>query len=151
VELKLAEKEFVEKCTPLEVTVEEAKDFVENVIPKMEEMIKEKGLGIAAPQIGIEKKFFIAKDLKTNKFYPYFNAYYFRGNGSRVKMEEGCLSYPNNGNNIVKRFKSIKMFYQRFENDKLINEVKNIKGDQAIVFQHECDHIADKPKTIFTK
>lgn len=153
-ELKLADRNFVEECTPAEVTEEEAKDLIENVVPKMEDMIRETGLGLAGPQIGMPKKFFIAKDVQTGKFHTYFNARYIKDNGSRVRMEEGCLSYPTEGNHIVKRFKSIKMFYQQLEDGKLIDKVKKFRGDQAIIFQHECDHIGNgtsKPRTIFTK
>jgi len=151
VEIKLADKEFVEGCSPIEVTLEEANDIIENISPKMEEMIKETGLGLAGPQIGMAKKFFIAKDVQTGEFHTYFNARYVKGEGSRVRMEEGCLSYPDEGNHIVKRFKSIKLFYQQFEDGELVDKVKKFKGDQAIIFQHECDHIASPPKTIFTK
>lgn len=153
-EIKLADKEFVEGCSPVEVTDEEAKDLVDNVVPKMEDMIRDTGLGLAGPQIGMAKKFFIAKDVQTGEFNSYFNARYIKDNGSRVRMEEGCLSYPDEGTHIAKRFKSIKMFYQQLENGKLVDKVKKFRGDQAIIFQHECDHIGNgtnKPKTIFTK
>ena len=154
VEIKLADKEFVENCSPVEVTTEEAEDLIKDIIPKMEEMIREIGLGLAGPQIGMAKKFFIAKDVQTEEFHTYFNARYIKDNGSRVRMEEGCLTYPDEGHHVVKRFKAIKMFYQQLEDGKLVDKVKKFKGDQAIIFQHECDHIGNgtnQPKTIYTR
>lgn len=154
-EIKLADSEFVENCEVEPVDIKEAKDLVDNIIPDMIEFIKEKdGLGLAGPQIGMAKQFFVAKNLEDGEFYPYFNARYFKDSGSRVKMAEGCLTYPEKGTNIVKRFKAIKMKYQIYENGQLVDKEKKVKSDQAIVFQHEIDHCSNgtgRPKTIYTK
>lgn len=152
--MKLADKDFVENCVVEDVTDDEAHDIIEEIIPQMREIIDEhEALGLAAPQVGIAKKFFLAKNFETNDYEIYFNAKYFK-DGSRVKMQEGCLSYPKEGTSIVKRFKSIKVKYQIFDGLKLVDREKVFKSDQAIVLQHEIDHIGNmgnKPSTIHKK
>lgn len=153
--MELADKDFVENCVVEEVSNDEAKNIIEEIIPQMREIIDEHdALGLAGPQVGIAKKFFIAKNLETSDYDIYFNAKYFKGNGSRVRMQEGCLSYPEEGTGIVKRFKSIKVKYQIFDGLELVDREKVFKSDQAVVLQHEIDHIGNmgnKPSTIHKK
>lgn len=150
--IRLADKNFVETCSPTEVTAEEAKELLENIVPQMKNLIKDIGVGLAGPQIGIAKKFFIAKDINTGEFDTYFNARYVKNNDGRIRQEEGCLTYPEKGERVVKRLKSIKLIYQQLEKGELVDKTKKIKGEQAVIFQHECDHIGNgvnMPKTIF--
>lgn len=154
--MELADKDFVESCVPEEVLEEEAQNIVDTIVPEMIEMAEEKeALGLAAPQVGIPKKFFIARDLNTRQLHVYFNALYFKDSTARVQMQEGCLSYPGDGTAVVKRNKRIKMMYSVFENGKLVPKTKKIRGEQAIVFQHEIDHCGNGkstlPKTIFSR
>lgn len=150
-DIKLADKDFVENFTLVEVTDKEADSYIKNTVPSMIEFVKERnGLGLAAPQVGVPKKFFIAKDLESGEFIPYFNAWYVK-DGSRIKSEEGCLSYPEEDVQVVKRFKSIKLIYQVYTDKGLRGRIAKVSGEQAIIFQHECDHIKDKNRTIFVK
>lgn len=153
--LKLAEIDFVENCETEEVSVDEAKEYIENVVPEMIKILEEKeGLGLAAPQIGIAKKFFVARDMETGEFNTYFNAKYFKDNKTRVQMEESCLSYPDYKPTTVKRFKRIKMIYQVLEDENLVEKQAKFSSPQGVVFQHEIDHCGNstsKPKTIYMK
>lgn len=153
--MKLAEIDFVENCETEEVSVDEAIEYVENVVPEMIKILEEKdGLGLAAPQIGIAKKFFVARNIETGEFSTYFNAKYFKDNKTRIQMEESCLSYPDYKPTKVKRFKRIKMIYQVLEDGNLVEKQAKFSSPQGVVFQHEIDHCGNstsKPKTIYMK
>lgn len=154
--IELVDSKDIEYITCEEVTQEEVKDIITYVVPQMEGIVSSlKGYGLAAPQVGIKKKFFIMMNEK-NKYDLYFNAKYFK-EGSRYKSTEGCLSYDlGKRYNEVKRYKGIKASYQTLdENGRLVNKTEKMKGLRARGFQHETDHCGNGPEalsiTIFTK
>lgn len=103
-----------------------------------------KGVGLAAVQIGILKRIFIAYSKKSKKFLTFINpAIIWR---SKVLIEgvpesnnkyEGCLSVPNRWA-ILKRFKAIKIKYQT-ESGQI--QTRKFSGIMAVVIQHEYDHL----------
>ena len=110
----------------------------------------ENGAGLASTQLGIEKRFFGIKNNKKvevlvnpkivgvygQKVYPVIV-------GKDEKDEdflEGCLSFPDLYG-TVKRYLKIEAVWQEIEGDKLVDKKKTMKGFEAIVFQHELDHL----------
>jgi peptide deformylase len=131
----------LEKNIPAQlVAKEEFKDVIETC--KYLELICEKhrGVGLAAPQVGINKNFFVAK---IRSQYRYFiNCEYNKGNYSRkVYNIESCLSL-NYGKDTykvprwdminVKGYEVIKGKAKKFEEYKA--------NDVAFIFQHEIGH-----------
>jgi peptide deformylase len=105
------------------------------------------GIAIAAPQVGIFKKFFISfVNLVTEGMSPtlYVNPYCEKTENSKeIDSEEGCISY-NLGKDkyIVSRYDIIKASWDFFDdNSNLVRFEHEIKGDYSIIFQHETDHL----------
>jgi peptide deformylase len=101
------------------------------------------GMGLAAPQIGINKRFFVIVhqlEDKSFKNYIVFNPkiisnseeIIFAGNG------EGCLSVNREVEGIVPRFARVTINYQdEFGKHKTIRA----REELSIAFQHEIDHL----------
>jgi peptide deformylase len=82
------------------------------------------GLGLAAPQVGIDGRFFI-----TAWGEIFVNPKIVREHGPCISAPEGCLSLPG-----VTRFKSRA---QRI----VLNCGRSYDGQEARVIQHELDHL----------
>jgi len=114
------------------------------------------GMGLSASQLGISKKYFVARDMSLDNapFKIYFNPKYFQNGTTRVTFKEGCLTYPNVQVD-VKRWKNITFHWYGFDADgKWKKFQKNIGGLNSIILQHEVDHNGNwgnKPITIMTK
>ena len=100
-------------------------------------MIDAKGIGLAAPQVGINQRIFVA-DVGEGPI-AIINPEIIKKSGSS-KMEEGCLSIPA-VNVIVKRPDKIHVKYKD-ENNK--PHERDFDGLLARVIQHETDHLDGK-------
>jgi peptide deformylase len=125
-----------EKSTPVEKFDEDLKE----TIKKMAElMYKVKGLGLAANQVGIPKRFFIM-DIKQKEGTPelevYINPEILNAEGY-TEYEEGCLSIPGY---YAKIERYAKLYIRAYDLEGKPFE-KELTGLQAIAFQHEYDHI----------
>ena len=123
----------------------------------MKKMLKAtSGYGLAAPQIGLKKKFFVLRDEVGEEGYSvYYNSKYFK-NGSKTTTHEGCLSYKlGKIYNEVKRWKGVTSKYDVNKDGKLVPMRKSFTGLRAIGIQHETDHCGNGEgklgRTIFMK
>jgi peptide deformylase len=147
--LELVPAEEVEYVKCDDVKPEDMKEILEIFVPQMEGILEShSGLGLAAPQVGIKKKFFIAQDLNKKGKYDLFINPIYTGEGSRIKTTEGCLTYPDKQVEM-KRFKSIRLIHYAWDGKNLTKKIDKIKGVESVVYQHETDHL--KGKTLFTK
>jgi len=111
----------------------------------------ENGAGLAAPQIGISKRFFGIKDenkkikviinpkIKINfgrKVFPML----VNDKGNQEDFLEGCLSFPNFWG-TAKRWLKIEVRWQELVDEKLVSKKEVLEGFKAIVWQHESDHL----------
>ncbi len=108
-----------------------------------------KGVGLAAPQVGISNRIFIIDSSKTNDDDDrksksdkpvrevFINAVMLEETGEIVNYEEGCLSIPGIYGN-VDRPKNIKIRY--YDGNFQLQE-KEFTGFVARIIQHEYDHI----------
>jgi peptide deformylase len=122
-------------------------------IKELEKILEvgENAAGLAAPQIGISKKFFGIKQ-KNGKVEVYINPKLLKSFGKRVypkitgkdnKTEdflEGCLSFPGFFG-TVKRYLKIEVEWMELKGDKFVSKRKELEGFEAIVWQHESDHL----------
>ena len=103
-------------------------------------MWAEKGIGLAAPQIGINKRVIIV-DETTEEHGRYahlmVNPKITWKSEEKVLLDEGCLSVPDQ-NGEVSRSKSIKVTFQN--KDGKYKKWK-LDGIAARVVQHEIDHL----------
>jgi peptide deformylase len=119
---------------------------IQSILDKMlNTMYHDKGVGLAAPQVGISKRLFVL-DLGDNDpiqrdegFYPLFvvNPQIIEKSEDIVEGIEGCLSVP--GVTIkIKRPEHIKVLYIDYNNKKQILEAQDWL---ARAFLHELDHL----------
>lgn len=106
-------------------------------------------VGLAAPQIGIQKRMFcmVTYDEMGKNFFrfavvnpkiiSYSEEQTYLGGG------EGCLSVDESKNGLVPRAKRIKVRTHLFEIEtgKEMDVILKLSGYPAVVFQHEYDHL----------
>ena len=112
-------------------------------------MYNAKGVGIAAPQIGVSKAVFVAdfsffKDEENfyeeeliNMKQVFINPIIVKEKGEDFTYPEGCLSIPNISENVVRK-SSLKI---NFLDENLVKQEMECSGIIARVIQHEYDHL----------
>jgi peptide deformylase len=126
---------------PEEILKKRCSEVLDSEIPSLKKTIKDmfetmeyyKGVGLAAPQIGISKKFFV---MKNNIVM--FNPEIIAMDGKITSYNEGCLSCGKFTTN-VKRARKVIIKAFDINGDIFIYRSKN-KLD-AIIPQHEIDHL----------
>ena len=110
------------------------------------------GVGIAAPQVGVNKRMFAISctdflDEKQTKYsYLFINPQILAKSKEMVYLPggEGCLSVDRNTEGLVTP-RHLKIVIKSTILDFATNKLKNVKmtlfGYPAIVFQHEYDHL----------
>lgn len=150
---------------PAEILRQKTKD-IKNVdkkllleIEDLKKILKagDNAAGLAAPQIGLNKRFFGSKELGIGASHAspvqiFINPKIEKIYGEKVypklidenKKEEdfleGCLSFPGYFG-TVKRFLKIEVSWQEIVKGKLVTKNKILDGFEAIVWQHESDHL----------
>ena len=106
----------------------------------MDTMYKEDGVGLAAPQVGVSKRIFIASpEGKKGEELVFINLKILESSGTQIGPE-GCLSLPGISGQ-VKRAKKIK--YERMEmSGKIV--IEEASDFLARIIQHELDHLDGK-------
>lgn len=108
----------------------------ENLIRFYDLLEEEKGIGLAANQVGLNLQFCVTKE--TDKILRYYiNPVIVEKSDSTIDITEGCLSLPNQSY-TMKRHTKIVIMYENFDGDIQI-AVK--RGLDAIILQHEIDHL----------
>jgi peptide deformylase len=90
-------------------------------------------LGLAAPQIGIYKRAFIAWSEKDKSFRVYINPKIHNYSKDVGQSYEGCLSFPNQ---YVWCNRSLEI-----EVSDVVNGRQTVSGYDAVIIQHEFDHL----------
>lgn len=120
--------------------VENLKD-VENVLDEMVRTMHEnKGVGLAATQVGIGKRFFVINvEGEKDKEQVLINPHIVEGKNEVVAVE-GCLSLPGLETRIP-RYEWIRLRATTLDGEDI-----ELAGDGlfARVVQHECDHLNGK-------
>lgn len=133
------------KSLPVKKVDRKIKDLVADMT---ETMISCDGLGIAAPQVGVNLRIFIAR-LNFNTPHemnvPMLNAEFLNVANEMVENEEGCLSIPKRFG-VIRRAKTVTIRYMDLRGGM---HTLNLDGLNARIMQHETDHlngilIADK-------
>ncbi len=98
-------------------------------------MKKEKGIGLAAPQVGVNKRIILAT-LGDTAYYM-INPKIVRFSTECSSGEEGCLSLPDVFDRVV-RPKRVTLEYTDVDEDTYEVELSDL---DARVVQHEIDHL----------
>ena len=121
------------------------KELVDNMF---ETMYAARGVGLAAPQVGLSMRLFVVDctpfeedeaDLKNFK-KAFINACILEESGEEWAFNEGCLSIPDIREDVYRK-STVKISYYD-ENWK--HHEETFKGLAARVIQHEYDHIEGK-------
>lgn len=137
------ENKFLRKIskdvTKEEINSKEFQSFLDDLLYTAKKIVTQEGYsaaGLAAIQIGIDKKVFCILKEDINDFEIMINPKIKVINTTEVIGVEGCLSVPKKEGK-VSRFKKIKVKYQN-------RDGKNLKGifsnQEAREIQHEYDH-----------
>jgi peptide deformylase len=103
-------------------------------------MIKNRGIGLAANQIGLTKRVFVMGSYNIQGFpqpFALFNPVILESSQEMALDQEGCLSYPGLYLSI-KRPSWIRVAYQTAKGDAI---EARFSGYLAKCFQHELDHL----------
>jgi peptide deformylase len=99
-------------------------------------MIKEKGIGLAAPQVNLNKRLFVVS-IQGDKPRVFINPQIIETSLEETEMEEGCLSIPGIYTDI-KRPSAIQV---QAWNERGRPFTLEADGILARVIQHEFDHL----------
>ena len=136
------------KGTDISKDYPKLKELIENM---QETMHHANGIGLAAPQIGLDIRLFvidvsplaededyedIAEELKNFKKV-FINAKILKEEGTEWKFNEGCLSIPDVREDI-KRLDTITIEYY---DENFVKHTDTYDDIRARVIQHEYDHI----------
>jgi len=133
---KLGEEVLRQKCE--EVKPEEIDDSMRKLFDEMfQTMISANGVGLAAPQVGIAKRFFVAmSDDEVRRVF--INPVITKTSAELCDYEEGCLSIPGENENISRpaevSVSALNEFGKPFA-------IENADGLLARIIQHENDHL----------
>ena len=120
-------------------------DIIKKVDSMVETMYQNKGIGLAANQVGLESSILVF-DCSEELDEPHclINPKLIKGNGT-VIISEGCLSFPG-VNMHVSRFEKIVVEYMDLNGQVLKRTFKDL---ESICVQHEIDHL--EGKTFFSR
>ena len=110
-------------------------DIQKTVDAMFEIMRANNGIGLAAPQVGLDHRFFIM-DIDGKKYVCVNPRIVKRGKETEVQPE-GCLSYPGQ-KVLVERSKEVEVSYLSITGSQ---RRKKLRGIAARCFQHELDHL----------
>lgn len=128
------------KARKIEVIDDKIKELAEDML---DTMYANDGIGLAACQVGMLKAMLVYDVKYIDEKHPkkdpqvLINPVITEKSKSLVTVEEGCLSFPNIYDNVV-RHEKITVEYQNLEGKKI---VKKVKGMEAVCIQHEVDHL----------
>jgi peptide deformylase len=117
----------------------------ELIADMFETMYQADGVGLAAPQVGLEDRIFVVDLSPIADEHPEFkgfkkafvNAHIVERKGKKESTEEGCLSIPGIHENVL-REEEIRI---RYLDENLQPHDETYTGYRARVIQHEYDHL----------
>ena len=133
------------KCDEVDIK-DISKDILETIEDLKATLEYGTGLGIAAPQIGVNKRIIVVGAKKEKIQYneaeeipitAMINPSWKKISEDTDIQYEGCMSVPQIRGR-VERYKNIELTYYNEEGEKI---AKEISGFFARLVQHECDHL----------
>ncbi|MEI6857904.1 peptide deformylase [Psychrilyobacter sp.] len=117
--------------------IEKIDDNIGKILEEMVETMRDiSGIGLAAPQVGINLRMFVV-EAEEGVVKKVINPEFLEYSKQCVDHEEGCLSVPGI-HRKVKRPESLKVRYLNENGEKIEEELEDL---WARAFQHENDHL----------
>jgi peptide deformylase len=132
--ITLGHKTLAKKAEPVKNIDKTLKKHVEEMFKVLDSA---NGVGLAAPQVDISKRFFIVNIKEENFRLVCINPEIVSLQNSFETREEGCLSIPG----IyapVSRSRKVKLKFTDLDGVEHIMKAEDLL---ARIFQHECDHL----------
>lgn len=104
-----------------------------------ETMVKERGMGMAANQVGLEYRMFTMKGLNEEKLF-IVNPKIIEFSNVPCDLSEGCLSAPGQ---MIKLYRPL-WVRTTFQNEKGEHFTQVFSGIHSVCFQHELEHLEGK-------
>ncbi len=128
---------LTKKCAPVKGVDDEVRALMDDMV---ETMYAEKGVGLAAPQVGVSKRVIVidpgAREGEESNLIVLANPVIISAEGEDV-AEEGCLSLPDFTTNVPRAEMVVVRGMDR-EGEEFEYEAS---GLLARIFQHEIDHL----------
>lgn len=119
-----------------EIQTKEFQEFIDDLLETGKNSEIE-AVGIAAPQVGINKRVFCMEDQDTKEWFPLINPEIIPLDLTKATVEEACLSVPNQEGKVL-RYKNVKIKYQDREGKAQAIKYRNFS---SVIAQHENDHL----------
>lgn len=117
--------------------VDKIDDEILEILDNMVETMRSaKGVGLAAPQVGISKRIFVC-DQGDGVVRKVINPVITPLTEKLMDYEEGCLSVPG----IYKKVQRPEKIKIEYLNEKGESVTEEVEGFLAIIMQHEYDHL----------
>ncbi len=129
--LHLGEKKLRQVSEEVTKVDDDLRQFVKDMF---ETMVAAKGVGLAAPQLGVNKRLFVIEI--ENKHFVFINPKIVRAVG-KENFEEGCLSIPGLRENVQR---SALVIAAPLDLDGNLSKF-DAEGLRARAIQHELDHL----------
>ncbi len=122
-------------CAPYDYSQETQAVRTEKVDAMIQLMQVERGVGLAAPQVGLMQRFFVINDGTAT--FPCYNPEIVESGKEQVADNEGCLSFPG----LYFKVPRAQFVVGKFQD--LAGQVvtKRFEGLAARCFQHELEHL----------
>ena len=128
-----------EKCAP----VTDITDALRGTLDEMVQMMHDqRGVGLAAPQVGILQRFLVMMDPDTETIYRMINPKIISKSNETILMEEGCLSVL--GPDDLPVFANVtrpKSVVVSWTDETGTEQTAEMSGYPARIVQHETDHL----------
>ena len=125
-------------CAPIEPEEFGQQSLHQLAAGMLSTMIKARGVGLAAPQVGVLKRLIVVLDLNTKATMILCNPKIVNVQGQSM-VAEGCLSLPNATRSIIPgRGSRVRVEAQRLDGSGIIFTAREIL---AVGIQHEVDHL----------
>ncbi|MBR5153621.1 MAG: peptide deformylase [Alphaproteobacteria bacterium] len=130
------------KCEPVS-------DITPELLSTMDEMVSmmhdQRGVGLAAPQIGSLSRFLVMMDPDTETVYRMVNPEIVSYGNETCTMEEGCLSVlGNDGLPVFANVTRPSSVIVRWTDETGVDKMAEMSGLPARIVQHETDHLDGK-------
>lgn len=139
--LTVPSKILNEKSDPVEKFDKKLLSTIRQMEKTLDATVDPKGVGLSAPQVGIQKRFFIMRPTTKSKLHVFVNPEIVETKEIDIpgakKLLEGCLSIPNIWGN-VKRPNYVKIKYLDPQGKA---QSQSFESFVAAVVQHEIDHL----------
>lgn len=128
-----------EKCELVTEITPDVLDIMDEMVGMMHE---QNGVGLAAPQVGVLKRFLVMMEPDSGKVFKMINPKILTRSSETCVLEEGCLSVLGHDNlpvyANVSRPKSVEVEWNNENGDLMRAEMS---GLPARIVQHETDHL----------